>query len=107
MGHVFILMDVLNVNYDQNDIQLNKWDAYSLIHQEIQSTYKGILSPYHFKCKYFEFDRKNDMASYLSPSYQAMECSSRIRRCYERWLCIPTLCCPFSKGEISYKKINE
>jgi len=51
-------MDVLNVNYDQNDIHLNKRDAYSLIHQEIQSTYKGILSPYHLKCKYFEFDRK-------------------------------------------------
>jgi len=72
-GHAFILMDVLNVNYDQDDIHLNKRDAYSLIRQEIQSTYKGILSPYHLKCMYFEFDKKNDMASYLSLSYQAME----------------------------------
>jgi hypothetical protein len=38
-----------------------------------QSTYKGTLSPYHLKCLYIEFDRKNDMASYLSLSYQAME----------------------------------
>jgi len=35
LGHAFILMDVLNVNYDQGDIHLNKWDAYSLIRQEI------------------------------------------------------------------------
>jgi hypothetical protein len=73
LGHAFILMDVLNVNYDQDDIHLNKRDAYSLIRQEIQTTYKGTLSPYHFKRMYFEFDKKNDMASYLSLSYQAME----------------------------------
>jgi hypothetical protein len=72
-GHAFILMDVLNVNYEQDDIHLNKRDAYSLIRQEIQSTYKGTLSPYHLKHMYFEFDKKNDMASYLSLSYQAME----------------------------------
>jgi len=72
-GHAFILMDVLNVNYDQDDIHLNKRDAYSLICQEIQFTYKGTLSPYHLKCMYFEFDKKNDMTSYLSLSYQAME----------------------------------
>jgi hypothetical protein len=66
-------MDVLNINYDQDDIHLNKRDAYSLIRQEIQSTYKGTLSPYHLKRMYFEFDKKNDMASYLSLSYQAME----------------------------------
>jgi hypothetical protein len=30
-SHVFIFMDVLNVNYDQYDIHLNKRDAYSLI----------------------------------------------------------------------------
>jgi hypothetical protein len=66
-------MDVLNVNYDQDDIHLNKRDAYSFICQEIQSTYKGTLSPYHLKRMYFEFDKKNDMASYLSLSYQAME----------------------------------
>ncbi len=72
-GHAFILMDVLNVNYNQDDIHLNKRNAYSLIRQEIQSTYKGTLSPYHLKCMYFEFDKKNDMASYLSLSYQAME----------------------------------
>jgi hypothetical protein len=34
-------MDVLNVNYDQDDIHFNKWDAYNFIHQETQSTYKG------------------------------------------------------------------
>jgi len=72
-GHAFILMDVLNVNYEQDDIHLNKRDAYSLIRQEIQSTYKGTLSPYHLKRMYFEFDKKNDMASYLSLSYQVME----------------------------------
>jgi hypothetical protein len=66
-------MDVLNVNYDQDDIHLNKRDAYSLIHQEIQTTYKGTLSPYHLKHMYFEFDKENDLASYLSLSYQAME----------------------------------
>jgi len=66
-------MDVLNVIYDQDDIHLNKRDAYSLIRQEIQSTYKGTLSPYYLKRMYFEFDKKNDMASYLSLSYQAME----------------------------------
>jgi hypothetical protein len=66
-------MDVLNVNYDRDDIHLNKRDAYSLIHQEIQTTYKGTLSPYHLKRMYFEFDKKNDLASYLSLSYQAME----------------------------------
>jgi hypothetical protein len=66
-------MDVLNVNYDQDDIHLNKRDAYNFIHQEIQSTYKGTLSPYHFKRMYFEFDKKNDMAFYLSLSYQTME----------------------------------
>jgi hypothetical protein len=66
-------MDVLNINYDQDDIHVNKRDAYSLIHQEIESTYKGTLSPYHLKRMYFEFDKKNDMASYLSLSYQAME----------------------------------
>jgi hypothetical protein len=66
-------MDVLNINYDQDDIHLNKRNAYSLIRQEIQSTYKGTLSPYHLKRMYFEFDKKNDMASYLSLSYQAME----------------------------------
>jgi hypothetical protein len=66
-------MDVLNVNYDQNDIHLNKRNAYSLIRQEIQSTYKGILSPYHFKHMYFEFGKNNDMAFYLSLSYQTME----------------------------------
>jgi hypothetical protein len=66
-------MDVLNVTYNQDDIHLKKRDAYSLIHQEIQSTYKGTLSPYHLKRMYFEFDKKNDMASYLSLSYQAME----------------------------------
>jgi len=66
-------MDVLNINYNQDDIHLNKRDAYSLIRQEIQSTYKGTLSPYHLKRMYFEFDKKNDMASYLSLSYQAME----------------------------------
>jgi hypothetical protein len=66
-------MDVLNINYDQDDIHFNKRDAYSLIRQEIQSTYKGTLSTYHFKRMYFEFDKKNDMASYLSLSYQAME----------------------------------
>ncbi len=68
-GHVFILMDILNVNYDQNDIHLNKQDAYSLICQEIQFTYKGILSPYHLKHMYFDFDKKNDVASYLFLSY--------------------------------------
>ncbi len=31
------------------------------------------MSPYHLKRMYFEFDKKNDMASYLSLSYQAME----------------------------------
>jgi hypothetical protein len=66
-------MDVLNVNYDQDDIHLNKRDAYNFIRQEIQPTYEGILSPYHFKRIYFEFDKKNDMASYLSLLYQAME----------------------------------
>jgi hypothetical protein len=66
-------MDVLNVNYNQDDIHLKKQDAYSLIRQEIQSTYKGTLSPYHLKRMYFEFDKKNDMASYLSLSYQAMD----------------------------------
>jgi hypothetical protein len=66
-------MDVLNVTYNQDDIHLKKRDAYSLIRQEIQSTYKGTLSPYHLKRMYFEFDKKNDMASYLSLSYQAME----------------------------------
>jgi hypothetical protein len=66
-------MDILNVNYDQDDIHLNKQDAYNLIRQKIQTTYKGTLSPYHFKRMYFEFDKKNDMASYLSLSYQAME----------------------------------
>jgi len=30
-GHAFISMDVLNVNYEQDDIHLNKRDAYSLI----------------------------------------------------------------------------
>jgi len=40
-------MDVLNVNYDQDDIHLNKLDAYSLINQEIQSIYKGTWSPLH------------------------------------------------------------
>jgi len=72
-GHAFISMDVLNVNYEQDDIHLNKRDAYSLIRKEIQSTYKGTSSPYHLKRMYFEFDKKNDMASYLSLSYQAME----------------------------------
>jgi hypothetical protein len=66
-------MNVLNVNYDQDDIHLNKRDAYNFICQEIQFTYKGTLGPYHLKCIYFEFDKKNDMASYLSLSYQAME----------------------------------
>ncbi len=66
-------MDVLNVNYYQDDIHLNKRDAYNFIRQEIQSTYKGTLNPYHLKRMYFEFDQKNDMASYLSLSYQAME----------------------------------
>jgi len=46
-SHAFILMDVLNVNYDQDDIHLNKWDAYNFIRQEIQTTYKATLSPYH------------------------------------------------------------
>jgi hypothetical protein len=59
-------MDVLNVNYDQDDIHLNKRDAYSLICQEIQFIYKGTLSPYHFK-------RKEGHTSNLSLSYQAME----------------------------------
>jgi hypothetical protein len=66
-------MDVLNVNYDQYDIHFKKQDAYILIRQEIQSIYKGTLSPYHLKCMYFEFDKKDDMASYLSLSYQAMD----------------------------------
>jgi hypothetical protein len=66
-------MDVLNVNYDQDDIHLNKQDAYNFIRQEIQSTYKGTLSPYNLKRIYFEFDKKNDMTSYLYLSYQAME----------------------------------
>jgi len=66
-------MDVLNVNYDQDDIHLNKRDAYNLIRQKIQTMYKGTLSPYHLKCMYFEFDKKNDMASYLSLLYQTME----------------------------------
>ncbi len=34
---------------------------------------QGTWSPYHLKRMYFEFDKKNDMASYLSLSYQAME----------------------------------
>ncbi len=72
-SHAFILMDALNVNYDQDDIHLNKRNAYSLICQKIQYTCKGTLSPYHFKRMYFEFDKKNDMASYLSLSYQTME----------------------------------
>jgi hypothetical protein len=66
-------MDVLNVNYDQDDIHLNKRDAYNFICQEIHPTYEGTLSPYHLKRIYFEFDKNNDMASYLSLSYQAME----------------------------------
>jgi hypothetical protein len=66
-------MDVLNVNYNQDDIHLKKRDAYNLICQEIQSTYKGTLNPYHPEHMYFEFDKKNKMASYLSLSYQAME----------------------------------
>jgi len=37
-GHTFTLMDVLNVNYNQDDIHLKKWDAYSLIRQKIQFT---------------------------------------------------------------------
>jgi hypothetical protein len=73
LGHAFIFMDVLNVNYDQDDTHLNKWDAYSLIRQEIQSIYKGTLSPYHLKRMYFEFDKKDGMASYFSLSYQTME----------------------------------
>jgi hypothetical protein len=35
LGHAFIFMDVLNVNYDQDDIRLNKRNAYNLIRQEI------------------------------------------------------------------------
>jgi hypothetical protein len=66
-------MDVLNVNYNQDEIHFKKRDAYSLICQEIQFTYKGTLSPYHLKHMYFEFDKKNDMASYLSLSYQVVE----------------------------------
>jgi hypothetical protein len=66
-------MDVLNVNYNQADIHLNRQDAYNFIRQEIQSTYKGTLSLYHLKHMYFEFDKKNNMASYLSLSYQAMK----------------------------------
>ncbi len=31
------------------------------------------MSPYHLKHLHFEFDKKNDMTSYLSLSYQAME----------------------------------
>jgi hypothetical protein len=62
-------MDVLNVNYDQDDIHLNKQNAYNLICQEIQTTYKETLSRYHLKRMYFEFDKKNDMAFYLSLSY--------------------------------------
>jgi hypothetical protein len=57
-GHAFIFMDVLSVNYNQDDIHFNKRDAYNLIHQEIQSTYKGTLNPYHLKRMYFEFDKK-------------------------------------------------
>jgi hypothetical protein len=67
-SHVFILMDVSNVNYDHDVIHFNKQDAYSLIRQEIQFTYKGTLSPYHLKYIYFEFDKKNHMASYVSLS---------------------------------------
>jgi hypothetical protein len=48
-------MDALNINYNQDDIHLNKRDAY------------------HLKRVYFEFDKKDDMASCLSLSYQAME----------------------------------
>jgi hypothetical protein len=66
-------MDVLNVNYDQDDIHLNKQDAYNLICQEIQFSYKGTLNPYHLKRMYFEFVKNNDMAFYLSLLYQAME----------------------------------
>jgi hypothetical protein len=62
-------MDILNVNYDQDDIHLNKQDAYNFICQEIQSMYKGILSPYHLKHMYFEFDKKDDVVSYLFLSY--------------------------------------
>jgi hypothetical protein len=72
-SHTFIITNVLNVNYNQDEIHLNKRNAYSLIRQEIQFTYKGALSPYHLKHMYFEFDKKNDMASYLSLSYQAVE----------------------------------
>ncbi len=31
------------------------------------------MSPYHLKRMYFEFDKKDDLASYLSLSYQTMK----------------------------------
>jgi hypothetical protein len=62
-------MDVLNANYNQDDLHLNKQDVYNLIHQEIQFTYKGTLSPYHLKRMYFEFNKNDDMASCRFLSY--------------------------------------
>jgi hypothetical protein len=58
-------MDILNVNYDQDDIHLNKWNAYNLIHKKVHSTYKGTSSPYHFKCMLFEFDKKDNIISFF------------------------------------------
>ncbi len=72
-------MDVLNVNYNQYEIHLNKQDAYNLIHEEIQSTYKETLNPYHLKRMYFEFDQKKRcgiLPFFVLPSHG--ECSSRI-----------------------------
>ncbi len=69
LDYAFILMDVLNVNYDQDDIHFHKQDAYNFIRQEKKYTYKGILNPSHFRQMYFELDKKNDITSYLYLSY--------------------------------------
>jgi hypothetical protein len=64
---LFIFMDILNINYDQDDIHLNMRDAYNLIHEEIQSTYKGTLNPYHLKRMYMSVKKR--MIWYLTFLY--------------------------------------
>ncbi len=101
-------MDVLNVNYDQDDIPPNKRYAHNLICKKIQATYKRTLSPYHFKCMYFEFDKKRwhgILPFFVLPSHG--ECFLRVGWSCERWICILALCYFSSKGGISYKKIND
>jgi len=56
-------MNIVRDNHEQDDTNFNKCDAYTLILEEMHSTYEGTLHSYHIKWMYFDFIGRDNRKS--------------------------------------------